>query len=53
MHFDILLLYAYRGMAAIIAVMMIWVLFREQDWRSQFFAMLVFIPFALRATGIK
>lgn len=53
MPFDLLLLYTYRLMAAVVAIMMIWVLFRERDWRSQFFAMLVFVPFALRAAGVK
>ena len=53
MPFDFILLYAYRAMAAIVAIMMIWVLFREKDWRQQLFAMLVFIPFALRAVGVK
>lgn len=53
MPFDLLLLYTYRLMAAIVALMMIWVLFRERDWRSQFFAVIVFVPFALRAVGVK
>jgi len=29
------------------------VLWRERDWRSQLFAALVFVPFALRAAGVK
>jgi hypothetical protein len=29
------------------------VLWREHDWRSQLFAALVFVPFALRAAGVK
>lgn len=53
MLFELFLLYAYRAMALVIAVMMVWTLFRERDWQQQFFAMLVFIPFALRATGVK
>ena len=43
MLFELFLLYAYRAMALVIAVMMVWTLFRERDWQQQFFAMLVFI----------
>ncbi|MET0428300.1 MAG: hypothetical protein ABW026_07350 [Microvirga sp.] len=46
-------MYAYRLMALVIAVMMLTVIWRERDWRSQFFATLVFIPFILRALGVK
>lgn len=53
MPFDLLLLYTYRLLAAVIALLMIWAMFRERDWRTQFFAMLVFVPFALRAVGVK
>ncbi len=53
MLFELVLLYAYRAMALIVALMLVWTLFRERDWQQQFFAMLVFVPFALRAVGVK
>jgi len=53
MLFELLLQYSYRAMALIIALMMVWVVFRERDWHAQFFAMIVFVPFALRAAGVK
>lgn len=51
--FEFLLLVLYRLLALSVAAGMLWVLFRERDWRSQIFAALVMIPFALRAAGIK
>lgn len=53
MLFELILYYTYRGMALVVVAMMIWALFRERDWRMQFFAALVLIPFALRAAGVK
>jgi len=53
MLFELMLLYAYRTLALAVAIMMVWVLFRERNWQQQFFAMLVFVPFALRAAGVK
>jgi hypothetical protein len=53
MLFELSLQYAYQAMALVVAIMMIWVVFRERDWRPQFFAMVVFIPFILRAVGVK
>ena len=50
---DILLLWIYRGLALAITVAMVIVMVRSCDWRSQFYAMLVFVVFALRAAGIK
>jgi len=50
---ELVLMLVYRLLALIVAVMMVVVLWRERDWRSQLFAMLVFMPFALRAAGIK
>ena len=47
------LMMIYRLMALFIAVMMVYVLWRERDWRPQVYATLVFIPFILRALGIK
>ncbi len=47
------LMVVYRLMALFVAVMMVIVLWRERDWRPQLFAALIFLPFILRATGIK
>ncbi len=43
----------YQGLALLVAVMMAVVVWRESDWRTQFFAALIFIPFVLRAVGVK
>ena len=43
----------YRLLALIVAGMMVVVIWRERDWRAQLFAALVFVPFILRATGVK
>ena len=53
MEFELFLTIVYRGMALFVALMMIWVMFRERDWHLQLFAALVFIPFILRGLGIK
>jgi hypothetical protein len=50
---DILILWIYRGLAIVIAIAMVAVMLRSRDWRSQSYATLVFIVFALRAAGIK
>jgi hypothetical protein len=50
---ELMLMFVYRLLALIVAIMMVVVLWRERDWRSQLFATLVFVPFALRAAGIK
>jgi len=50
---ELMLMLAYRFLALIVAVMMMVVLWRERDWRAQLYAALVFVPFALRAAGIK
>jgi hypothetical protein len=50
---ELLLMLVYRLLALIVAVMMVIVLWRERDWRAQLYAALVFVPFALRAAGIK
>lgn len=50
---DILINWIYRGLAIVIALAMVGVMLRSRDWRPQFYAMLVFIVFALRASGIK
>jgi len=43
----------YRLLALFVAAMMLYVLWRNKDMRTQFFAVLVFIPFILRAVGVK
>ena len=53
MPFDLLLTVVYRALALLVAAMMVLCLFRARDWREKAFAMLVFVPFALRAAGIK
>ena len=53
MEFDAILTILYRLMALAVAGLMVWMLFRQRDWRSQIFAALVLVPFALRAAGIK
>jgi hypothetical protein len=50
---ELVLMLLYRLLALIVAVMMVIVLWRERDWRAQLFAALVFVPFALRAAGVK
>jgi ABC-type molybdate transport system permease subunit len=50
---EVVLMLLYRLLALIVAVMMAIVLWRERDWRAQLYAALVFVPFALRAAGIK
>jgi hypothetical protein len=50
---DIVFLTAYRLLALIVALAMVVTMLRSRDWRAQFYAMLVFIPFALRAAGVK
>ena len=47
------LMIVYRLLALFVAGMMLFVLWRERDWRQQFFAALVFVPFILRAVGVK
>jgi len=47
------LMMIYRLLALFIAVMMAVVLWRERDWRPQFYAALVFVPFLLRGLGVK
>ena len=47
------LMIVYRLLALVVAGMMVVVMWRERDWRAQLFAALVFVPFILRATGVK
>jgi len=48
-----ILIVVYRLLALSVAGMMVVVLWRERDWRAQMFAALVFVPFVLRAAGVK
>jgi hypothetical protein len=50
---DIPFLAAYRLLALVVALAMVVTMLRSREWRTQFYAMLVFIPFALRAAGVK
>jgi hypothetical protein len=43
----------YRLLALFVAGMMMVVVWRERDVRQQLFAAIVFVPFILRATGLK
>jgi hypothetical protein len=47
------LMIVYRLLALFVAAMMAVVVWRERDWRPQLFAALVFVPFILRAVGVK
>jgi hypothetical protein len=47
------LMLIYRLMALFVAAMMVYVIWRERDWRPQFYAALVFVPFILRGLGVK
>jgi len=44
---------AYRLLALFVAGVMLVVMWRERDLRQQFYAALVFVPFILRAIGLK
>lgn len=50
---DIVLLIVYRLMALAIALAMVATILRSKDWRTQFYATIVLVPFALRAAGVK
>ena len=50
---DAVLLIIYRLLALLIAAAMVVTMVRSPDWRAQLFAAIVFIPFALRAAGVK
>ena len=50
---ELVLMIVYRLLTLVVAIMMVIVLWRERDWRAQLFAALVFVPFVLRATGVK
>lgn len=53
MQIDEWTLLAYRVIAGIVALVMAISVVRSRDWREQVFAALVFVPFSLRALGIK
>ncbi len=47
------LMIIYRLLAVFVAGVMMVVVWRERDWRTQLYAALVFVPFVLRAAGVK
>jgi hypothetical protein len=47
------LMIVYRMLALFVAVMMAVTIWRERDCRPQLYAALVFVPFILRALGVK
>jgi ABC-type uncharacterized transport system permease subunit len=53
MYIDELMLFGYRGISAIVALVMAAMVLRSSDWRVQVYAALVFVPFVLRALGVK
>jgi ABC-type spermidine/putrescine transport system permease subunit I len=53
MFFDEWMLLGYRAIAGIVALIMAWMMVRSKDWREQVSAALVFVPFVLRALGVK
>jgi hypothetical protein len=53
MYIDELMLFGYRGIAGIVALVMAALVLRSSDWREQLYAGLVFVPFVLRALGLK
>jgi hypothetical protein len=50
---ELAIMIVYRLLALFVAVMMLVVIWRTRDLRQQFFAALVFVPFILRAAGLK
>lgn len=53
MSVELGLMVIYRLLALFVAVMMVVVLWRERDWKPQLYAALIFVPFILRAAGVK
>ncbi len=51
--FGISLLLVYKLMAILVALMMVFAMFREKNWQNQLVALMVFVPFVLRAAGVK
>lgn len=49
----LVLMYIYRLLALFVAGMMIYVIWRERDWRPQLYGALVLVPFLLRGLGVK
>ena len=53
MVFESFLMIVYAVVSFAIAALAIYILFRERNWPQQLFAVIVFVPFVLRALGIK
>jgi ABC-type molybdate transport system permease subunit len=50
---DDAILITYRLLALVVAIAMAVTMLRSREWRTQLCAMIVFIPFVLRAAGVK
>jgi hypothetical protein len=53
MFADELMLLGYRAIAGVVALVMALLILRSNDWREQVSAALLFVPFVLRALGVK
>lgn len=53
MVFESIMMIIYAVLSLAIAGLAVYVLFRERNWHHQLFAVIVFVPFILRALGIK
>ena len=53
MFADEVMLLGYRVVAGVIALVLALLILRSRDWREQLSAALVFVPFVLRALGVK
>lgn len=53
MILEITMMYLYRFMALAIAAMMVWNIVKSQNWQNQVFSVMIFVPFILRAVGVK
>lgn len=53
MIFETTMLFVYRFIALVIAAMMLWNMVRDKNWQQQVFSVMIFVPFILRAVGVK
>lgn len=53
MLFETTILFIYRFIALAVAAMMVCNMVRNKDWQQQVFSVMIFIPFILRAVGVK
>ena len=47
------LIIVYRILSLLIALLAVYIIFRERGWQKQLFAAILFVPFMLRAVGVK